>query len=201
MVRCQRVLLASPCVVPTQQGGTCLGCWLLRRRGKFQLDGGGSGRMCGHQPGEQGAARTLPTGGRGTRQGLWAVRNSTQGPLVTKAAMGVQGSSSRARTSDRRDAVVQARLYQEAAGGRGAQTLSKQMPSRSSQESRSPRLPAVRSKRLGGKATSNLDPGAAVDPRTARAINAQTHPRTTATRLSSQASPSASERAVCNLAP
>jgi len=74
----------------------------------------------------------------------WAVRNATQGPLVTKAAMGVQGSSSRARTGDRRDAVVQARLYQEAAGGRGAQTLSKQMPSRSSQESRSPRLPSVR---------------------------------------------------------
>jgi hypothetical protein len=64
----------------------CLGCWLLRRRGKFQLDRGGSVRMCGHQLGEQGAARTLPTGGRGTRQDLWAVRNATQGPLVTKAA-------------------------------------------------------------------------------------------------------------------
>src|SRR6266511_4199330 len=147
-VRCQRVLLASPGVVPTEQGGTCLGCWLLRRRGKFQLDGGGGVWMCGHQPGEQGAARTLPTGSRGTRQDLWAVRNATQGPLVKKAAMGVPGSSSRARTSDRRDAVVQARLHQEAAGGRGAQTLSEPMPSRSSQESWSPGLPAVRSKRL-----------------------------------------------------
>jgi hypothetical protein len=199
-MRCQRVLLASPCVVPTQQGGTCLGGWLLRRRGKFQLDRGGCVRMCGHQPGEQGAARTLPTGGRGTRQDLWAVRSATQGPLVTKATMGVQGSSSRARTGDRRDALVQARPYQEAAGDRGAQTLSKQMPSRSSQESRSPRLPAVRSKRLGAKAaTSNLDPRRAVDSRAAGAIYPQTdHNDGDSALFSSFAE---LERAVCSLAP
>ena len=120
--------------------------------------------MCGHQPGEQGAARTLPTGGRGTGKIYGPYEALRQGPLVTKATMGVQSSSSRARTSDRRDAVVQARLYQE---GQAVRVL-KRYPNRCRRgHPKNHGLPGCPQcgKRLGGKAaTWNLDPRRAVDP-------------------------------------